>query len=93
MRQDQKGELSGMIQGRVSGTNTGPVLALLDRMYTSNHFPAVSQQAHDTNDSNKEAQFTINFVYQQASGQPAQQGNGQRNATQQRSAPVQATRK
>jgi hypothetical protein len=85
MRQDQHGELTGTIQGRVSGSNTGPVLALLDRMYTSNHFPAVSQQARDTNDANKEAQFTINFLYQQPGGQPAPV-TGTRSSTQQRSA-------
>jgi hypothetical protein len=75
MRQDQRGELTGTIQGRVSGTNTGPVLTLMDRMYSTNRFGNVSPQARDTTDSNKEAQFSINFTYLQPTGQPSQ-GNG-----------------
>ena len=92
MRQDQHGELTGTIQGRVSGTNTGPVLTLMDRMYLTGRFGNVSPQARDTTDSNKEAQFSINFTYLQPTGQPGQ-GNGARGTQQRQAAPSVSVRR
>lgn len=62
MRQDVKGDLSGTIQGRVSGSNAAPVLTLLDRVHDTGRFSNVSQQGREGSD-NKEAQFQINFIY------------------------------
>jgi len=77
LRQDAKGDVNGMIQGRVSAGITAPVFTLYNRLLASSHFSGLSGDSRGSIDG-KDAMYQIMFYYQQDSAQPAPTGTAPR---------------